>query len=370
MALKKYKLTKTDQAIIDEFILRTGGTPASREVIRSVLCLSIGQMKKPIAKIKDLDVLQERDTIIASTYKPSYKRKTIFNLRRFFIWYWQKNNIEGNDLGGITLPKEDWKSKSADDMLTPQDIETILKACHNARDRCLVSMLWDGSNRPVELLLLKWEDLKVDEYGYSFKTSAKTGKERHIRLTMSIPYIEAWKREYPGEPSGKNSVFVSMRRTDGQHKPWTMISVKFMFKTLNRETGIKNFKPGTVRPSRITEDVNNQYPESYLKMKNWGTLKTAMLDKYTNLRPGYIDNIALHQAGMEAPRTASKEEKGIELTVPTCPSCKTLNIPGSMFCAVCRAPLTDAARSQVDKEKDQLTKDILTKVQEMMNRSG
>lgn len=359
MALKKYDVADKEQMIINEFILRTGSSPASRDTIRSILNLCIGQINKPIAKISDIDVLQARDIIMASQYKASYKRKTIFNMRRFFLWYWQKKGVKGMDICGITLPREEWKVKTADDMLTPENIETVLKACHNARDRCLVAMLWDGSNRPVELLLLKWEDLKVDEYGYSFKTSAKTGKERHIRLTVSIPYLEAWKREYPGEPSNKNPVFVSLRRIRGPdkkwiHKQWTMISVKFMFKELRVETGIKNFKPGTVRPSRITADVKNQYPESYLKMKNWGNLKTPMLDKYTNLRPDYIDNIALKQAGMETPSTANKDEKGIELTVPTCPICKTLNLPGSMFCAVCRAPMTDKARSQVQTDEAKL----------------
>jgi len=348
MALKKYDVSDKEQAIINEFVLRVGGSPASREVIRSVLHLCIGHINKPIAKIKDIDVLKERDTIMSSSYKVSYKRKTIFNMRRFFLWYWQKNKVEGMDISGITLPKEEWKVKTADDMLTPQNIETVLKACHTARDRSFVAMMWDASSRPVELLLLKWEDLKVDEYGYSFKTSAKTGKERHIRLTVSIPYLESWKREYPGEPTGKNPVFVSLRRIRGPdktwiHKPWKMISVKFMFKMLREETGIKNFKPGTVRPSRITDDVRNNYPESYLKMKNWGNLKSPMLDKYTNLRPDYIDNIALKQAGMKTKKETVKE-KGYEISVPTCPICSTLNIPGSLFCSMCLHPLTDQAR--------------------------
>lgn len=369
MALKKYDVADKEQAIINEFILRTGGSPASREVIRSVLHLCIGHINKPISRITDIDVLKERDVIMDSTYKVSYKRKTIFNMRRFFLWYWQKNKVKRMDINGITLPKEEWKSKKPDDMLTPQDIEKVLKACHNARDRFFIAALWDGSNRPVELLLLKWQDLVVDEFGYSFKTSAKTGKERHIRLTISIPYLEAWKREYPGEPTGENPVFVSLRRIRGPdnawiHKPWKMISVKFMFKTIREETGITNFKPGTVRPSRITDDVKNNYPESYLKMKNWGNLKSPMLDKYTNLRPDYVDGIALSKAGMQK-KDPVKQEKGFEITVPTCPVCQTLNVPGSMFCAMCKKPLTETARAQQEREKGLINKAMKAEFERM-----
>jgi integrase/ribosomal protein L37AE/L43A len=365
MPQRKYALKPSEQDIINEYVLRIGGSPESREVHRSLLELVIGDMNTPIRKVTDIDVLQERDRIMQSKYSTEYKRKLIFNLRRFFLWYWEKNGISKNDISGVVLPKPEWKSKTADDMVTPEQIETVLKACHNARDRCFIAMLWDGSNRPVELLLLSWKDLKVDEHGYSFTTAAKTGMKRHIRLTTSQPYIESWKREYPGDACGDNPVFVSLRRITGVHKAWTMDSVQEMFSSMREETGIKAFKPGSIRPSRITDDVKNNYPESYLKMKNWGNLKSPMLDKYTNLRPDYVDGIALEKAGIK--RDATTQVKRYKIEVPTCPSCQTLNVPGSMFCAKCHAPMTGAAKKKYEDLESSVS-ELQKQLQQMQER--
>jgi ribosomal protein L37AE/L43A len=204
-------------------------------------------------------------------------------------------------------------------------------------------MLWDGSNRPIELLSLNWQDLKSDEYGYSFKTSAKTGKERHIRLTISIPYLEAWRRDYPGNAKGENPVFVSVKRP---HAKWTMMAAKAMIKELRKITGLENLKLSIFRPSRITHDVKSGYDLPFLMMKNWGNMKTPMIDLYTNIGMDYIDQTALRKAGMERVEKA-KETEQYQIEVPICPICHTLNISGSLFCSTCRTPLTAAAKEKV-----------------------
>ena len=348
MAKKATALNGKDQSVVDEFVLRIGGKPESRAVLKSLIEVIVSEIGKPIAKVNDVDVLQARSAILESDRKQNYQRKMIFNLRRFFLWYWKKAGIAGMDISGITLPATDSRCKTAEDMISPQQIETLLKACHNARDRCFLAMHWDGSNRPSELLKLRWSDLKVDEYGYTFETDAgtrksKTGKNRHIRLTMSIPYIEDWRRNYPGEASGNTPVFVSLRRIQGQHKIWTLDSVQFMFETLRTETGIKTFKPSHIRPSRITDDVKNGYPESYIKMKNWGNLRTPMMDVYTNLNTSFIDEIALEKAGQ---KKAPVQVKKYTVENSSCPSCGTLNVPGSVFCHVCKKPMTEAAQKE------------------------
>ncbi len=76
--------------------------------------------------------------------------------------------------------------------------------------------------------------------------------------------------------------------------------------------------------------------------KNWGSLRTKMIDVYTNLDAGYLDEVALRHAGMD--RNAEfKEKKVYKLEPPVCPICHRVNLLGSKFCTECLHPLTKEA---------------------------
>lgn len=353
MLKRKYPLSKKDQVVLDRFILRTGGTPAWRTVQASLIEQCLGIIGKPLPEITTDDLLKVRDTVTASDYRPNYQRRLILSLRRFFLWYGKGAGLDLEEIKSIKLPKGQWKTKKPEDMLTPADVETVLKAVKNARDRAFLAMLWDGSNRPVELLTLNWEDIGADQYGYFFKTSAKTGKERHIRLTISIPYLEAWKRDYPGEPAGQNPVFVTVHKVNGKNIRWTRDAASALMKELRRATGMKKLKLSIFRPSRITHDVKAGYDMPYIMKKNWGSLKTNMIDLYTNIDSDYVDQVALRQAGM-ARVEEMKDKEQYKLEVPECPGCHTLNVMGSQFCSRCLTPLTPGAVSQEERLKKEI----------------
>jgi integrase/recombinase XerD len=351
MIQKKYILAERDQSVVNRYILRKGGTLEWREVQKSLVEQCIGMIGKPLPEIRDDDILKVRDMIIGSKYRPNYQRQLIKALRNFFLWYQTHSDNKFLDIEGIKLPRGQWKTKNPSDMLTPQDIEAILHACKNPRDRCFIAMLWDGSNRPIELLNLSWKDLKADNYGYHFTTSAKTGKERHIRLTISIPYIEEWKRNYPGEPAGDAPVFVTVHKVGGGYERWNRGAAQAMIKELRKDISLKRMKNkmklSIFRPSRITHDVKSGYDMPYIMKKNWGTLKTAMIDLYTNVDADYVDQIALRHAGMV--RVDKLKEEPYKLKVPECPVCHTLNPIGSLFCARCSEPITDETRTTRDQ---------------------
>ena len=106
--------------------------------------------------------------------------------------------IDLSEIESVKLPEPQWKTKQPSDMLTIEEVTTIIQSARTDRDKAFLAVLYDGSNRPVELLRLKWGDIKADEFGYYFVTDAKTRKERHIRLTtQSIPYLDQWRAAHP-----------------------------------------------------------------------------------------------------------------------------------------------------------------------------
>lgn len=287
-------------------------------------------------------------------FRPNYKRQMVHAVRGFGIWLAKEKRageIDAEDLRTVKLPKAQWKTKRPEDMLTQEEITALLPHCRSVRDRCLITMLWDASSRPIELLSLKWCDVHFDDFGAYFQTSQKTGKERRIRLTFSLPYIKQWKEKYPGKPDGEAPVFVTTNLCNGKHIPMTKDNLDRVIRYLKAKTGIRKLKPSIFRPSRITHDVKSGYDLPYVMLKNWGSLKTPMIDLYTNVDADYIDQEALRKAGMdrkkESPRpTAHPLETGV------CPICADPYLMGMRYCATCGASLTEqAAADLVDIDK-------------------
>jgi hypothetical protein len=249
----------------------------------------------------------------------------------------------------------DWSTKKPGDMLTKEEVLQVITACTNSRDRAIISMLYDGSLRPVDLRELMWDKVTFDEYGVLIRSSAKTGKERVIRLTFSAPYLSQWKSDYPGNPEGHAPVFVShhtFKEAGGEHIPLEMDAITRLIRGLRQKTGIPKLRPSIFRPSRITHDVEDGYDSSYLMLKNWGTLKTPMLQVYARPGEDYIIKYALEKAGIKIP--AKTRERSKALDPVTCPRCQTLNPPGKRFCGQCGLSLTEEAQLQVVNMTQQL----------------
>jgi integrase/recombinase XerD len=310
-----------------------------------------------------LDNLETDEALRLVTYlrgngfSKNYLNDQIKTFKRFLLWRIENGVTTLNEkkIRAIKSPGMDWSTKKSADMLTKEEVLKVITACTNSRDRAIISMLYDGSLRPVDLRELTWESVTFDEYGVLIRTSAKTGKERVIRLTFSGPYFAQWKSDYPGIPEGKNPVFVSHRiykAAGGEHIPLEMDAIMRLIRGLRQKTGIQKLQPSIFRPSRITHDVEDGYDSSYLMLKNWGTLKTPMLQVYAKPGDDYMTRYALEKAGIKLPSKSRERSKALDSI--TCPRCSNLNPPGKKFCGQCGLSLTEDAKAQVDDISQQL----------------
>ena len=322
---------------------------------RSLLLRFLSILKKPINDCSNKEILSAFKTIRElKKFKPNYKRQLVNTGKSFCLWASKTNKkIDVTDIESIKLPEIQWKTQKPEDMLTVDEITTTIRAGRTSRDKALISMLYDGSNRPIELLRLHWRDIIADEHGYYFITDAKTRKERHIRLTnQSIPYLDQWRGEHP-DPSPDQYVFCTINATGKGIRPLTIDNVQRMIKLLRRNTGIRKLKASIFRPSKITHDVASGVELPYVMKKNWGSLRTKMIDVYTNLDAGYMDEVALRNAGMER-KTDLKEKKQYKLEPPVCPICHKVNLLGSKYCSDCMYPLTEESKQKVQNTSQRL----------------
>lgn len=301
------------------------------------------------------EVLKIATAIRKSKYSQNYKRNLIRHLKPFVLWLCKSNkDIDIEEIKGIKIPDAVWKTKKPEDMLTVEEVTTVIKAGNNPRDRCLVAMLYDTSCRPIEILSLKWSDLERDEYGVFFATRAKTGKERRIRLTnISLPFLNEWQNLHPDTTPGGYVFRPGIFKGLPNNRPMTKNGFDNLIEGIRHRTGITKLKPGIMRSVRITHDVQSGYPTQYIMLKNWGSLKTKMLDLYANPGKDYIDQTALRQANMT--RVAeSKSKENYKLEPPVCAACGTVNFAGSVWCSQCQGPLTEESKKQVQTDEQRL----------------
>jgi integrase len=330
-------------------------SPTWEKNTRSLLVRFLSIVKTPIEDCSNKEILSALKWIRESkNFKPNYKRQLVNAGKSFCLWASKTNKkIDVPDIESVKLPEIQWKTKKPEDMLTIDEITKVITSARTNRDKALISMLYDGSNRPIELLRLTWREIVADEHGYFFITDAKTRKERHIRLTnQSIPYLDQWRAEHP-DPSPDQYVFCTINATEKGIRPLTIDNVQRMIKLLRKNTGIHKLKASIFRPSKITHDVASGVELPYVMKKNWGSLRTKMIDVYTNLDAGYMDEIALRNAGMER-KSDLKEKKQYKLEPPVCPICHKVNLLGSKYCSDCMHPLTEEAKLKVEYTSTEL----------------
>ena len=210
-------------------------------------------------------------------------------------------------------------------------------------------MLYDTSCRTKAIRELKWGDLHRDEYGAWLIADEKTGIERHIRLTnISLPLLNEWENLCPDTSADAYMFRPGAFAGLPANRPLSRNDLYHLAVGIRHRTGIKKFKANILRSTRITHDVKSNFPHAYIMKKNWGTLKTKMLDVYTHIDNEYMDQTALRQAGMSRVAEAKSTET-YKLEPPVCSRCSTVNVVGSKWCSHCQGPLTVDARVERDQ---------------------
>jgi site-specific recombinase XerD len=289
-------------------------------------------------------------------FSQNYERRVIMTFKSLLLWFASetitfttpdgdtknlKGSLDWKKIKAIKPPGIDWFAKSEEDILTTEEVTQIIDACSNSRDRCIIATLYDGSFRPGEIIGFTWGDLKRDEYGIrmTFETP-KTKKIRNIRFTFAVPYINAWQQDYPIPLDAKSPLFTQTVMHSHKYMALTMDGLSMTIRRLKKQTGIEKLMPSILRPSRITHDVSAGVDMQYIALKNWGSLRTPMIDIYAKPGRDYIDRVALEQAGITL-ATPQREEN--TLVPAICTHCQTLNVTGAHFCVQCGRSLVESA---------------------------
>jgi len=348
--LKEERITPGDARFIGEFLAerRAAGGISPRRADKLVYTL-LGWRRfvPPFDTLNLTAVYNGVETIKHAEHRHNrpFKQNTLFDhvaiLKQFLLWMIENEYsvLPEKKIKGIKTPRKDTKTKTASQLLTPEEIQVLIKACRSSRDRAMLMTLYEGGFRPGEICQLAWGDMKTDSKGIAVNVNFKTGITRYIRLVMAKKYIAEWRADYPVPITEKSLVFL----TETRH-PMTWHTMTVQIRRIAERAGItKHLTPHLFRHSRITHLLQEGAKESTVKLMMWGSLSTDMLTTYAHLTGRDIDDDISRLYGLEED-TKGKENARLEPRI--CPTCNLINPPGEDYCRGCMEALSIEAISE------------------------
>jgi len=282
----------------------------------------------------------------------NFKADVSRGLKRFSLWLcemgYASKELQESKIRKIKPQTFAKTTKTAEDLLTEEEIRAMIEHATNSRDRAIIAMLYEGGFRIGEIGELKWSQVTFNDWNVAVRTEFKTGKPRHVPLVMSRSYLQSWANDYPGTATSDSFVFLTSRAEPLQYQG--------LLKTLRKialSAGIKrHITPHIFRHSRITHLIRQGYQESVVKRMCWGNLNTDMFSVYLHLVDQDVDNEVASKMGIKKRGRPTEASKALEAR--QCPRCYTINGPTSRFCDQCGAALTP----EVAVEMEGMIKDI------------
>jgi len=283
--------------------------------------------------------------------------KTLFKImtKRFYRWLKDPNDEEyPPEVRWIKTTGKRNHNLLPEELLTEEDISSLVRAAASSRDRAFVSMLYDSGGRAGEILSLQRKNVVFDEHGAVVVVDGKTGQRRD-RLILSVPFLAAWLEEHPEKSPGA-PLWIHERQ--GCHlegiQPMDYYSARKLLQRLKVKAGLKKaVNPQMFRHSRATGLASHLTEAQMKELFGW-TQDSKMAARYVHMSGRDVDAALLQAHGLKKPA----EEEKPKLTVVKCVRCKLENSTVHSFCARCGMPLDMKAALEGAKEVESLREEV------------
>ncbi|WP_135605504.1 site-specific integrase [Methanococcoides sp. NM1] len=218
------------------------------------------------------------------------------------------------------------KNKLPDELLTSDDIDRLINAAQNPRDKAIISLLYESGARLGEMLSLQIKHIEPHEKGLHVQfPEGKTGARR-IVVIYSAMYVNQWITNHPLKRDSEAFLWCQI---GGKHDCLTIASFRKVLMSAAKRADIKKpVNPHAFRHAQATE-LAKEFTEQTLKRYLGWTPDSKMAATYVHLASKDIDQAVLKRAGIHI------EERDTRLKVDECPRCHEINPPKAKFCMKC-----------------------------------
>jgi len=176
-----------------------------------------------------------------SKYAPISKKELKMTIRKVYKW------LEGSEeypekVKWISLYiKNQARIKIPAELVSEEEIQRMIQASSNPRDRAFIASIYESGCRIGEILFLKIKHVSSDQYGVVIVIDGKTG-QRRIRLISSAPYLIEWINKHPNN-SPDSFVWISQNNEILEYN-----GIRTLIRRIGRKAGVnKRLNPHIFR---------------------------------------------------------------------------------------------------------------------------
>ena len=227
------------------------------------------------------------------------------------------------------------------------DIQPMLNACLNSRDRALVALAWDLGPRPGELFDLVPGTITDHDYGLQVTLQGKTGQRSPV-LVPSVHYVRRWLSDHPGDSddplwSGLNSP-----------EPISNNRIRDALKDVADRAGVeKPVTPTNFRKSSASYLASQGVSQVHLEEHHGWTRGSDVAARYIAVFDDANEREIAKAHGLDV---AADEPDDIGPVV--CPRCEQKTPREKDACVWCGQVLSQAAAEEIEKFDDELAESI------------
>ncbi len=239
--IKKYNFWSISRELSDARVIRNSNT------------------LRKIAKIlkKDFEEATEEDMqkLLIRIKKQGYAEATIDGdkavLKHFYKWL--NGGEKYPDCVKWIKRKGLKNNKLPDEMLEPEEVQKIIKAANNKRDKAIVSLVWESGAHIGEIGGMQVKNVAFDKTGCRVMLDGKTGMRR-IMLINSAPYLVQWMNEHPKSEDPQEPLWITLKNPKKKQLSYRYFTK--MLKATAKRAGIK--KPANPPTSGTQEQPASQ----------------------------------------------------------------------------------------------------------------
>ena len=258
-------------------------------------------------------------------------------------------------------------TKLPEELLTEEEVQKIIDACENTRDRAICSLLWESGCRIGEIGNAKIKHLNFTGGEATLYLIGKTGA-RKVLLIGSVPHLKTWLQFHPHKENKEYALF-TMVSIKERGKPVSYACLRKMLSVVMQKAEInKKFNAHLWRHSRATYLAGKLTEAQLCSVMGW-KIGSEMPSVYIHLNQKDIADSIRKIYGMGK---KEKEEESI-MKPRTCEFCGEVNVPTEKECTKCSNPLTlkDAINRYAKLEEvEQLKPQALATIEELAGLVG
>ncbi|MFB6135005.1 MAG: tyrosine-type recombinase/integrase [Halanaeroarchaeum sp.] len=226
------------------------------------------------------------------------------------------------------------------------DIQRMLDAARNPRDRAAVALQFDAGLRGGEFAALEVGDLSDHKTGLQVTVQGKTGR-RTVTLIPSVPYVERWLAEHPASDDPDAPLWSKLDRAED---PSQAFKIKMLKRVARRAEVAKPATPTAFRKSSAAHLASKGMNQAHLEDHHGWVRGSDVASRYVSVFAEESDRELARVYGAEI----DDDQDDDEIAPVECPRCGERTPREKSLCVWCGQALEPGAAERAEALDDLL----------------